>query len=337
MPDTRHFKEELQEVLDNRLTPASRVEIEKHLALCEECRGELEALRWTKQHSKQYVVGSVPAELKKDILTVLDIEDRVLSKKPGLSWNRWPRKRAMLAYSLLLFTAIVLLVAYFILRESSEKSPQLASKPESTRQPDPPPGVTPPTKPELPTKPQPPPESSVKTQLPTKPKLRAKTKLPALSKSSSRPDLTLAVGRDYRNYKAGRLPLMLTTEDVKEMEKFFSEEGIPYQTRVFDLGMMSYRLLGGRVHKLATRESAFFVYRGKNDAILVCQMFPGQVTELPPGAVQRENKGTRFYVYRLKGLTLTFWQEGAVTCVLASEIASEELVQLAFAKAVKVS
>jgi len=129
---------------------------------------------------------------------------------------------------------------------------------------------------------------------------------------------------------------MLKTEDVKEMEKFFSAEGIPFKTRVFDLGMMNYRLQGGRVHKLITRKSAFFVYRGKGDAILVCQMYVGRVTELPAGAVQRESKGIRFYAYRLKGLTLTFWQEGAVTCVLTSDIDPEELLQLAFAKAVKV-
>lgn len=242
----------------------------------------------------------------------------------------------MLAYSILIFTAIVLVVFYFILREPTEKPPQLAAKPESTTRPEPPSGPTAVTKPELPTKPQPTPEPSSKIQLPAKPKLPAESKLPAKLKSSSRLDLPSEVARDYRNYKADRVPLMLRTEGVNEMEKFFSEEGIPYRTRVFDLGMMSYRLLGGRVHKLATRTSAFFVYRGKNNAILVCQMYPGQVSALPTGAVERENKGIRFYVYRMKELTLTFWQEGAITCVLASDVNPEEVVQLAFAKAVKV-
>ena len=54
------------------------------------------------------------------------------------------------------------------------------------------------------------------------------------------------------------------------------------------------------------------------------------------GATLRENKGIRFYIYRVNGLTAAFWQEGAVTCVLTSDIASEEVIQLAFAKAVKV-
>lgn len=340
MPDTRHFREELHELLDNRLTSASRVAIEKHLALCEECRGEFEALRWTKQHSrKQYVVDSTPARLEEHILAALDLEDRRQSNKPGLSWNRWPRKRVMLAYSLLLFTAIVLVVFYFILREPRGNQPELSSKPESATKPESPSASNAPTKPELAAKSQLPleTESSSKTQVPAKPKLPAKMKLPSKLKSSSRPDLPSEVARDYQNYKTDKLLLTFKTEDVKRMEKFFSEEGLSFKTRVFDLGMMSYRLLGGRVHNLGTRKSAFFVYRGKSDAILVCQMYPGQVTELPAGAVQRENKGTRFYVYRLKGLTLTFWQEGAVTCVLASDIDPEQLVQLGFAKAVKVS
>jgi hypothetical protein len=193
------------------------------------------------------------------------------------------------------------------------------------------------TKPELP-KPelQTEPELSSKIELPTKPKLPAKTKLRPRLKTSLRPDLPSEVARDFRNYKAVKLPLMLKTEDVKEMEEFFSEGGIPFKTRVFDLGMMNYRLLGGRAHQLIRRKSAFFVYRGKGDKILICQMYLGRITELPAGATRRENKGIQFYIYRMKGLTVAFWQEGAVTCVLTSDIDPEELVQLAFAKAVKV-
>jgi len=330
---TGHFREEIQELADNRLTPAARVEVENHLALCEQCRGEFEALRWTKQLSrKQYAIKSAPAKLEENILAALDLEDRTLSNKAGLSWNWWIKKRAILAYSFLLFIVVVLVVFYFILREPPEKSPQLSSKPESAIEAESPSRPNAPRKPELPTKPELPPATdlSSKTELPTKPKL------PAKLESSSRPELPSEVAQDYRNYKTDKLPLMLKTEDVKEMEKFFSEEGIPFKTRVFELGMMNYRLLGGRTHKLITRMSAFFVYRGKGDDILICQMYPGRVTELPAGAVQRENNGIRFYVYRVKGLTLTFWQEGAVTCVLTSDIDPEELLQLAFAKAVKV-
>ena len=334
---TRRFKEEIQELADERLTPAARVEVEKHLALCEECRREFDALRWTKQlSSRQSVVESVPAKLEENILAALDLEDR-RSSNTGVSWNWWPKQRAILAYVSLLLVGAALVLSYFILRGRLGKSPQLSSKPELRTKQESPSKPNGPTKPDLPNKPEltPEPELSSKTELPTKPKLPAKTKPPKLNRFL-RPDMPSEVARDYKNYKTDKLPLMLKTEDVKEMEKFFSEEGIPFKTRVFDLGMMNYRLLGGRAHKLITRKSAFFVYRGKGDDILVCQMYPGRVTELPAGAVLRENKGIQFYVYRVKDLTIAFWQEGAVICVLTSDMNPEQLVQLAFAKAVKV-
>ena len=131
--------------------------------------------------------------------------------------------------------------------------------------------------------------------------------------------------------------MALQTGEVKTLERFFSTSGIAFNTRVFDLAMMNYRLVGGRAHQLLKRQSALFVYRGKANQLLLCQMYPGPVTELPTaGAILRENKGIRFYIYRVNGLTIAFWQEGTVTCVLASDIAPEEVIQLAFAKAMKV-
>jgi hypothetical protein len=101
--------------------------------------------------------------------------------------------------------------------------------------------------------------------------------------------------------------------------------------------MMNYHLVGGRIHQLIGRQSALFVYRGKDRRLLICQMYPGQVTELPPAsATLRENKGIRFHIYRADGLTAVFWQEGAVTCVLASDGDPEEVIQLAFVKAMKI-
>jgi anti-sigma factor RsiW len=123
---------------------------------------------------------------------------------------------------------------------------------------------------------------------------------------------------------------------VKEMESYFSSAGVPIPTRVFDLGMMNYQLVGGRVHQLVSRRSALFVYRGPGNRILLCQMYPGESGELPGGAEMRENNGIRFHVYRKDGLTLVFWQEGTVMCVLASDAPGEEVIQLAFAKAVRI-
>jgi hypothetical protein len=65
-------------------------------------------------------------------------------------------------------------------------------------------------------------------------------------------------------------------------------------------------------------------------------MYAGTVAALPAGAVERENKGIRFYIYEKKDLTMVFWQEGTVVCVLASDIGAEQVIQLAFAKAMKI-
>lgn len=148
-----------------------------------------------------------------------------------------------------------------------------------------------------------------------------------------KPSLPAAVARDYRDYRTQRLALESTATEPKELEAFFAAHGVPFATRVFDLGMMEYRLAGGRVHRLGGAPSALFVYRGPAGEELLCQMFPGRVTALPPGAERRANKGIEFYIYRHEGKTAVFWQEGAIVCVLVSDIAPENVVQLAFAKA----
>ena len=147
------------------------------------------------------------------------------------------------------------------------------------------------------------------------------------------PKMPEAVARDFLAYQAQRLALELSTADVKQMETYFAEHGVRFNTRVFDLGMMNYQLVGGRVQQPGRAPRALFVYRGPANQKLICQMYVGQVGELPKGATLRENKGIKFYTYQTKGLTAVFWQEGAVVCVLVSDVAVEEVVQLAFAKA----
>lgn len=149
----------------------------------------------------------------------------------------------------------------------------------------------------------------------------------------TRPGILDAVARDFRSYQVQKTALELTTGDVKEMEAFFASHGVAFNTRVFDLGMMNYQLVGGRVQRPGRHPAALFVYRGPANEVLHCQMYTGVVSELPAGAVERDNKGIRFRVYQANGLTMVFWQEGAVVCVLTSDIPAEDVVQLAFAKA----
>ena len=148
-----------------------------------------------------------------------------------------------------------------------------------------------------------------------------------------KPTLPALIAKDFRAYRAQQLPLDLATADVKQMDEFFTAHGLPFTPRVLDLGMMQYQLVGGRTHRLAGQPSALFVYRGPAGEELVCQMFPGKVAQLPAGAERRENKGIEFFIYRKGGTTAVFWQEGAIVCALVSDIESENVTQLAFAKA----
>jgi hypothetical protein len=150
-------------------------------------------------------------------------------------------------------------------------------------------------------------------------------------------DLPSAVAQDYVAYASGGLRLDLETADPRTLQDFFAARGIAFETRVFDLGMMGYRVVGGRVHSLSGRPSALFVYEAPGGKLLLCQMYLGRPSELPRAAEVRVNNGIPFQVYERDGMTLVFWQEGAVLCVLVSRIGAEEVIQLAFAKAVQVA
>lgn len=140
------------------------------------------------------------------------------------------------------------------------------------------------------------------------------------------------VSRDYAEYRAGRLPLERLTADAPTLDAFFAQRNLGFPSRVFDLGMMGYRLVGGRVHHVGRRPSALFVYRGPAGQVLLCEMYAG---DPPAGSEVRLHDGIRFQVHHRGATTLVFWQEGDIVCVLVSDIASEEAVQLAFAKAMK--
>jgi anti-sigma factor RsiW len=150
-----------------------------------------------------------------------------------------------------------------------------------------------------------------------------------------RGDLADAVANDFAAYSSGALELDLRSSDGEAVESLFAAGGIEFRTRVFDLGMMRYQLVGGRIHRLDTRASALFAYRGPEGRDLVCQMYEGRLGELPRPDEVRQHDDITFQVYRAGRLTLVFWQEGEVVCVLASDAESEAVIQLAYAKAGK--
>lgn len=50
----------------------------------------------------------------------------------------------------------------------------------------------------------------------------------------------------------------------------------------------------------------------------------------------REQGGIAMRAYEIGGTSVAFWQEGNIVCVLASDLPMEDLIRLAFLKAMKV-
>src|SRR6266542_805268 len=258
MSERGHFSDEIQQLLDGRLSGERRAALEEHLAACESCRREREAISAVRAAARRALgPREVPSEVSEAIRRGLDRET------PGLTPVR-SRARLALAAGLLAAALAVILIL-----------------------------------------------------LPRKPKMPA------------------AVETDFEAYRTGRLALALETADTRTMETFFAANGISFRTRVFALGMMQYRLAGGRVPRLAGRPSALFVYVGEREKALICEMYEGRREERAPPVERREHGGFTFFIYRDRGKTAVFWQEGLVTCVLVSDIDSEEVIALAFAKAMK--
>jgi anti-sigma factor RsiW len=137
----------------------------------------------------------------------------------------------------------------------------------------------------------------------------------------------------HSQYRAGQLTLDERSAEAETLQRYFATR-IGFPTRVFDLGMMGFELVGARVATIGDRTAALWVYRGSG-VWLLCQMYRGELDELPPPSETRENNGFVFRIYHERGGTQVFWQEGDVVCVLASDAPAETVIQLAFAKAMK--
>ena len=149
------------------------------------------------------------------------------------------------------------------------------------------------------------------------------------------PDLPSSAAADYAAVASNEQPLQMRTSDPARLEQWLDAR-LPFQTRVFDFGMMRYELLGGSLDSLAQHRSALFAYRGERGDVIVCQMFEGNTAELPAGAETRIHNDITFHIYQRDARTVVFWQEGTVVCVLAGEGAPDDVIALAFAKAMHV-
>jgi anti-sigma factor RsiW len=139
------------------------------------------------------------------------------------------------------------------------------------------------------------------------------------------------IAGDYESLERAALHVQYATADPRELERRFAARGgIP--TRVYDLGMMHYTLVGGRAHAHRGQPGTLAVYRGARGERVICEMYSAPPPRHAP-IDRRTHNGIEFTVYRQGAIVMVFWDEGPVTCVLAAIMDPEALVQLAFAKA----
>ena len=146
-------------------------------------------------------------------------------------------------------------------------------------------------------------------------------------------DVPAQAARDLGAVGSRSLPLDVQTSEAAVLERYFAEAPQGPRVRVIDLGMMGIPLEGGVRHALGGVPSALYAYRTPTGARLVCQMYVGRLSDLPPPDDVRDNRGFRFQIYTRGAVTVVFWQEGDLVCVLASELPAGEVIALAFQKA----
>ncbi len=259
-----HVRDEIDDLLSGRLDAAAAHRVELHLADCEACRREWNAVRRTREALQQSIAEvELPPEVSARVMSALDRE--AASGAPLRIWA-WAAAAA----------SLIAVASLFLVRS------------------------------------------------------------PALRQPLRQVDLAEEAARDFAAIRSSELPLQFRSDSPAAVESFFARAGISFRTRVFDLGMMGYRLEGARTYRLAGRPSAVFVYRGSKGTRLVCQMSEATVASLPPGSIRSERNGARFYRYVRQGTTTVFWPEGPVLCVLAGDAPPDEVLQLAYAKAMKV-
>ncbi len=145
-------------------------------------------------------------------------------------------------------------------------------------------------------------------------------------------DIVQSVAADYRSFRSGTMELEHRTADAPDLDRFFQEAGVPFPTPVFEFGAMQYSLTGGTIREDGGVR-ALFAYEGPDDDRMICEMYEGVTGDLPVGAEIREFAGKQFHIYHVGNLTLVFWQDGEVVCVLVMDGDPEQAVFFARVKA----
>jgi len=145
-------------------------------------------------------------------------------------------------------------------------------------------------------------------------------------------DVVQAAAADFTAFRSGAMQLQRRTAEASELEQYFRQVQVPFPTPVFEFGAMQYSLAGGSVRDDGGLR-AMFAYESTDGDRMICEMYAGVTGDLPAGSEVREYGGKQFYIYRIEDLTLVFWQDGEVVCVLVMDGDPERAIFFARVKA----
>lgn len=135
----------------------------------------------------------------------------------------------------------------------------------------------------------------------------------------------------FQGYEAGTRSMQFTPTSSKCIEDHLAGMGMTWNQNMIELE--GHRFTGGCITQTEDCDYATFAYRNDQNKLVTCQMFPGKLGKLPGHYEHRIQRGKNFMVARTDGLTMTFWQDGDMICVLSAEGDREAAIQLAVSKA----
>lgn len=151
---------------------------------------------------------------------------------------------------------------------------------------------------------------------------------------SPSPAIALAAVSTYSQaFEAG--PLTVQSADLRAViNALTAMVQARFKPMGYDFAMMQIQPTGGALRTIAGREVLVTRYLGPSHALL-CYTFLGDESDAPAGAAVFHDaaKGLDFYAFSLGDVNAVLHRENGVICILASKMATNELLDLARAKA----
>lgn len=150
----------------------------------------------------------------------------------------------------------------------------------------------------------------------------------------SAPPISIAAVQSY-DWLSDRRILKVKTKDVSELTNALSRAvNGRFRPMGYDFSMMRFELVGGTVENVNGRQVLVTRYLSPDQSIL-CYTFIGTEADAPAIAATFHDaeKQLDFYAFSVGNVNAVLHRESDVICILASEMAMTELLNLARAKA----